>query len=159
MPSVGKDIAHDSAVTHVTGESVFLDDVPPLAGELLAGIIPSPVAHGRVRKLDLSAVAQLPGVVAILTHKDVPGHKLFGPAVKDELLLVEDECVFLGQPLAIVAAENAEALHRARQAAMVEMEELPPIFTIDEAIAAGSFFGAERRLERGEVDAAFGNVA
>src|SRR3954469_22499506 len=137
MASVGKDIAHDSAVTHVTGESVFLDDLPPLAGELLAGIIPSTVAHGRLRKLDFSAAKAIPGVVAVLTHKDIPGHNLFGAAVKDELLIVQDECVFLGQPLAVVAAENADALHRARQAAVVEMEERPPVFTIDDAIAAG----------------------
>src|SRR3954470_24534875 len=151
MASVGKDFAHDSAVTHVTGESVFLDDLPPLAGELLAGIVPSTVAHGRLRKLGLSAAKAVPGVVAILTHKDIPGHNLFGAAVKDELLLVEDECVFLGQPLAIIAAESADALHRARQAAVVEMDELPPIFSIDEAIAANSFFGAERKLERGDI--------
>src|SRR5687768_1975959 len=122
MTSVGKDIAHDSAVTHVTGESVFLDDLPPLAGELLAGIVPSPLAHGRVRRLDLSAATSIPGVVAVLTHRDIPGHNLFGAGgVKDELLLVEDEAVFLGQPLAIIAAENADALHRARQAAIVEI--------------------------------------
>jgi xanthine dehydrogenase large subunit len=159
MASVGKDIAHDSAVTHVTGESVFLDDLPPLAGELLAGIIPSTVAHGRLRKLDLAAAQAIPGVVAILTHKDIPGHNLFGAAIKDELLLVEDECVFLGQPLAVIAAESADALHRARQAAFVAMEELPPIFSIDEAIAAQSFFGKERKLARGGVDQAFPKCA
>src|SRR5687768_8539380 len=103
MPSVGKDIAHDSAVAHVTGESVFLDDVPPLAGELVAGIIPSPFAHGRLRKLDVDAVRATPGVMAVMTPGDIPGHNLFGAAIKDELLIVEDEAVFLGQPLAIVA--------------------------------------------------------
>src|SRR5687768_17827156 len=108
MTSVGKDIPHDSAVTHVTGESIFLDDLPPLAGELLAGIVPSPVAHGRVKRLDLSAVLRVPGVAAVMTHSDIPGHNLFGAGgVKDELLLVEEEAVFLGQPLAIIAAESA----------------------------------------------------
>lgn len=159
MASVGKDIAHDSAVTHVTGESVFLDDLPPLAGELVAGIIPCPVAHGRVRKLDLSEVAKLPGVVTVMTHAHVPGHNFFGASVKDELLLVEDQAVFLGQPLAIIAAENADALHRARQAAVVEMEELKPIFAIDDAIAAESYFGSQRKLERGDVDLALENAA
>jgi xanthine dehydrogenase large subunit len=155
MAAVGKDIAHDSAVTHVTGESIFLDDLSPLAGELLAGIVPSPVAHGRVRRLDLTAALRVRGVVAILTHRDVPGHNLFGPAVKDELLLVEDEAVFLGQPLAVIAAENVEALERARKAAVVEMETLPPLFTIDEAIAAGAFLGTPRKIERGDVAAGF----
>ena len=99
MPVIGKDIAHDSAVTHVTGESVFLDDMPPLAGELLAGIVPFPLAHGKLKALDLSDALAVPGVAAILTATDIPGHNLFGPAVKDELLIVEDEAVFLGQPV------------------------------------------------------------
>src|SRR3954464_8356553 len=155
MAAVGKDIAHDSAVTHVTGESIFLDDLPPLADELLAGIVPSPVAHGRVRRLDLSGALHVPGVVAAVTHRDVPGHKRLGAAVKDELLLVEDEAVFLGQPLAVIAAESADALERARRAAIVEMDELPPLFSIDEAIAAGSFLGLPRKIERGDVAAGF----
>src|SRR5688572_7411576 len=158
MAAIGKNIAHDSAATHVTGDSVFLEDVPPLAGELLAGIVPSPFAHGRLRKLDLSAAAGVPGVVAILTHRDIPGHNLFGPAVKDELLLVEEEAVFLGQPLAVIAAESADALHHARRAAVVEMEELPAIFGIDEAVAAGFFLGGARKIERGDVQAVFAST-
>jgi xanthine dehydrogenase large subunit len=155
MPAIGKDIAHDSAVTHVTGESVFLDDLPPLAGELLAGIVPSPVAHGSIKKLELSASRTTPGVAAVITAGDITGHNLFGPAVKDELLLVENQAVFLGQPLAIIAAENADALHRARKAAVVEMLELPAVFGIDQAISAGQFLGPARQMARGDIDAGF----
>ncbi len=154
MGAVGKDIPHDSAVTHVTGESVFLDDVAPLSGELLAGIVPSPFAHGRLKRLDISKALQVPGVVSILTHADVPGHNRFGPAVKDEDLLVIEEAVFLGQPLAVIGATSQEALEAARKAVIVEMEELPPIFGIDEAAAANSFIGAPRYIRRGDVDAA-----
>jgi xanthine dehydrogenase large subunit len=155
MASIGKDIAHDSAVTHVTGESVFLDDLPPLAGELLAGIVPCPFAHAKLKSLDLSAAKKVPGVVSVLTASDVPGHNLFGPAIKDELLLVEDEALFLGQPLAIIGAENAEALHRARKAVIAELTELSPIFSIDDAIAAKEFFGSPRKMGRGDVDGGF----
>jgi xanthine dehydrogenase large subunit len=154
MGSVGKDIAHDSAVTHVTGESVFLDDVAPLAGELLVGIVPSPVAHGKVRKLHLSAARAVPGVACVLTYKDIPpgGHNRFGAAVKDEDLLVEELAVFLGQPLAIIAADSQAALERARDAVVVEIEEMKPVFTVDEAVAANSFIGAPRHMRRGEGD-------
>ncbi len=155
MPAIGKDIPHDSAATHVTGESQFLDDIAPLAGELVAGIVPSPFAHGRLRRLDVSATAAIPGVAAVLTHSDIPGHNRFGPSVKDELLLVVDEAVFLGQPLAIIAAESTAALDLARRAVVVEMDELPPIFSIDAAIAANSFLGTSRHLGRGDVDRAF----
>jgi xanthine dehydrogenase large subunit len=156
--AIGKDIPHDSAATHVTGESLFLDDLPPLAGELLAGIVPSPLAHGRIRRLDVSTARSIPGVHAILTAADIPGHNAFGPAVKDELLIVEDEAVFLGQPLAIIAAETPAALEQARRAVVVEMEELPKLFTIDQAIAADSFLGGERKLERGDLAAAFASA-
>ncbi len=159
MSVIGKDIAHDSAATHVTGESRFLDDFAPLAGELLAGIVPSPVAHGHLRKLDVSVARNLPGVAAILTHRDMTGHKVFGPAVKDECLLVDDEAVFLGQPLAIIAAETSDDLDMARKAVIVEMDELPPLFTIDQAISAGSFQGEERRIERGDVAAGLSAAA
>src|SRR5207302_7460416 len=127
-------------------------------GELLAGIVPSPVAHGRMRRLDVTAARAVPGVHAVLTAADVPGHNAFGPAVKDELLLVEDEAVFLGQPLAIIAAESASALEQARRAVVVEMEELPRLLTIDEAIVAGSFLGGGRKLERGDVAAALASA-
>ncbi|HMB95369.1 MAG TPA: molybdopterin cofactor-binding domain-containing protein, partial [Tepidisphaeraceae bacterium] len=155
MPAIGKDIPHDSATTHVSGASIFLDDLPPLAGELIAGLVPSPFAHGRLRKLDITPALSVPGVVAVLTHKDVPGHNLFGAAIKDELLLVEEEAVFLGQPLAIIAAQNRDALEHARRAVIVEMEELPPIFDIDSAIAADSFLGPQRKIERGDLSAGF----
>jgi xanthine dehydrogenase large subunit len=155
MGFVGKDIAHDSAAGHVSGESIFLDDLAPLDGELLAGIVPSPLAHGRLRKLDISAALAVPGVIAVLTHRDVPGQNLFGASNRDERLIVEDEAVFLGQPLALIAAANAEALENARHAIVVEMDELPPIFTIDQAIAANSYLGEPKVLARGDLDAGF----
>jgi xanthine dehydrogenase large subunit len=155
MNAIGKDIPHDSAATHVTGQSIFLDDLAPRAGELVAGIIPSPLAHGRLRRLDLSAARALPGIAAILTHQDIPGRNLFGPAVKDELLLVEDESVFLGQPLAIIAADSLEALDAARRAVVIDMQELPALFSIDDALAAHSFFGSPRQIQRGDLTTGF----
>ncbi len=61
MHVVGKDIPHDSAAGHVSGESQFLDDAAPLAGELLAGIVPCPVAHGRLTHLDVAAAPACAG--------------------------------------------------------------------------------------------------
>jgi xanthine dehydrogenase large subunit len=152
---VGKDIPHDSAEGHVSGESVFLDDVAPLAGELLAGIVPCPVAHGRLKRLDVSPALLVPGIKTVLTHRDIPGHNQFGAAVKDEILLVADEASFLGQPLAIIACENLESLEMAKRAVIHEVEELDPIFSIDEAIAANSYLGPPRTIKRGDLFAGF----
>jgi xanthine dehydrogenase large subunit len=147
---VGKDIPHDSAAGHVSGTSQFIDDITPSADELLAGIVPSPVAHGKLKRLDVSAARALPGVLAVLTSHDIPGENEFGPVIKDEALMVEEEASFLGQPVALIAAENSAALEAARAAVVCEMQELPPIFTIDEAIAGKSFLGGERRIARGD---------
>ena len=87
MTAVGQNIPHDSARGHVTGESVFIDDMPPLKNELLVDFLPAPIAAGKLRGIDLTEAAKVPGVVLLLTDKDIPGHKHFGPIIKDEVLL------------------------------------------------------------------------
>src|SRR5689334_22132493 len=116
MPAVGKDIPHDSARGHATGQSIFIDDMPPIRGELHVDFLGSPIAHGRIVTVDLAAAAKVLGVVALLTHKDITGHNLFGPIIKDEHLLVEELAEFLGDPVVLIAAENREALKTAKKA-------------------------------------------
>jgi xanthine dehydrogenase large subunit len=150
MASVGQNIPHDSALGHVTGESIFLDDVPPARGELLVDFVGSPVAHGRVKSIDLSAAKSIPGVVTLLTHKDIPGHNLFGPIIKDEHLLVDETAMYIGDPIVLIGAESRAAIDAAKTAIKIEVEPLPPIFSIDDAIAAGQFIGPKRVIERGD---------
>jgi xanthine dehydrogenase large subunit len=157
MAVVGQNIPHDSAAGHVSGESLFLDDVAPARGELLIDIVGSPVAHGEVLKIDLEAARAIPGVVAILTHNDIPGHNRIGPAIKDEDLLVEKIAPFLGAPIVIIAAESRQALALAKKSVRIDIKPLPPIFSIDEAIAADSFLGPQRVIERGDIASAFAN--
>src|SRR4051812_9502696 len=104
MAVVGKCIPHESAVGHVTGTSQFIDDMPPLHGELIVDVVGSSIAHGRIRSIDVSAAERIPGVVGVYTAKDVPGHNVFGPVAKDEHLLAQDEVTFLGDPVVLIAA-------------------------------------------------------
>lgn len=158
MAAVGKNIQHDSAVTHVAGESTFIDDVPPSHGELAIELVAAPYARGRLIGVDASAARKIPGVACVLTAKDIPGHNRFGPVVRDEDLLVEAESQYVGHPVAIVAAETREAALAGVGAVRAEMEELPAIFTIEQAVAANSFLGGERRMGRGDVDAALASA-
>lgn len=151
MGVIGKDIPHDSARGHVTGQSLFIDDVPFARNELLVDFLGSPVAHGVIESLDLEAARHVDGVVALFTAKDVPGHNIFGPVVKDEQLLVDDTAMFLGQPVVLIAATTQPALRAARKAITLKMRSLPPIFSIDDAIAAHSFLSTERIIARGDV--------
>jgi xanthine dehydrogenase large subunit len=154
MSFVGKDIPHDSAAGHVTGESIFLDDSPAARNEVFVDFVGSPVAHGELLSLDVDAARNVPGVVAIFTHQDVPGQNDVGPVVKDDHLLVEKQAVFVGDPIVLIAAESREALARAKRAVKISMRELPPIFTIDDAIAKNSFLSDPRVIQRGDPERA-----
>ncbi len=153
MSVVGKNVPHDSAIGHVTGQSIYVDDMPPAAGELLVDFLYSPFAHARIRALDLEPARRVPGVAGLYTYRDLH-HNLFGPIYKDEILLAEEEAAFRGQPIVVIAAENAKAIREAKKAIVVQLEELQPILTIDEAIAAQSFFPDARTIRRGDPERA-----
>jgi xanthine dehydrogenase large subunit len=150
---VGKDIPHDSARGHVTGESIYVDDMPSMSGELVVDFVWSPFAHARIRGIDLEEARKVEGVVGLYTYKDLT-HNAFGPIVHEEPLLAEDVCTFRGQPIVVIGAESRAAIDAAKQAIRIDLEELKPILTIDEAIAAGSFIGDTRFIRRGDAEAA-----
>jgi xanthine dehydrogenase large subunit len=144
---------HDSSRTHVTGRSEYVDDRPVLKGELHCGLVYSPHARARVRRLDLSAALSVPGVACAITARDV-AHNLWGSIIVDQPLIADEEVQFAGEVVAVLAAETREALAKALRAVKVEWERLPAIRTIDEAVAAGAFIGEERSISRGDAEAA-----
>src|SRR5229473_5570592 len=137
MANVGKNIPHDSAVGHVSGESVYIDDVAPLRGELIVDFVWSPVAHGRIRGIDFGDAKSF---AHLFTYRDLH-HNLFGPIIQDELLLAEDVVTFIGQPIVVIAAESRGAIRLAKEAIVVDIERLEPVFTIDEAKRRQLFIG------------------
>jgi xanthine dehydrogenase large subunit len=149
-PTLGAPLPHESARAHVTGTAAFLDDTPPAQGELFIDIVGSPLARGRITAIDTSAAARVEGVVAVLTADDIPGARRFGPIFDDEDVLAGDECHHVGQPVVVLAAETRAALREAKAAVRIELEVLPAVLTIDEAIAGGHFLGPTRRIARGD---------
>ena len=154
---VGKNVPHDSARGHVTGQSRYVDDLPPLHGELVVDFVWCPFSHARIRSVDVADALKIAGVAGIYTHRDLH-HNQFGPIMQDEPLLAEEVCTFRGQPVVVIAAENLQALAAAKCAVKVDFEELKPILTIDEAIAAKSFIGETRFIRRGDPDAALASA-
>ena len=159
LPTVGTSPPHESAHAHVTGQAVYIDDIPPSRGELLVDFVGSPVAHGRITRVELAAARCIPGVVALLTAADIPGERLFGAIFHDEEVLAWDEVHHIGQPIVIIAAETRQALRDAKKAIQIEVENLPPVLTIDDAIAGGHFLGSTRRITRGDAPGALGQAA
>ena len=58
---------------HVTGKSIFLDDIPTIQGTLYGAVFDSPFAHGHIESVDYTKALALPGVIKVLTHEDIPG--------------------------------------------------------------------------------------
>ena len=152
MPSVGKPLPHDSAAGHVTGQALYLEDLRKFDGELHAGFVGSPVASGELFAVDVAPALAIPGVVACYTAADVPGHNVFGLIVADEPFLADEQLLYIGQPLAVVAAETPEALEKGRQAVQLDYRELEPLLDLEEAIRSDRFLGSRLRIARGDVD-------
>lgn len=152
---VGHDVPHDSARGHVSGESIYIDDIPPMHRELIVDFVWSPYAHAKIKSIALPE--HIDGVVALYTHRDLV-HNELGPIIADEPLLASDVCTFIGQPIVVIAAETREAINAAKRAIQIEYEELTPILTIEDAIAARSFIGDTRFIRRGDVDAALASA-
>jgi xanthine dehydrogenase large subunit len=137
----------------VTGESIYIDDLPPMPGELLVDFVWCPHAHARIRSIDLEEARRMPGIAGIYTYKDLHANVL-GPIDHDEPLLAEELCTFRGQLIAVIAAENASAARAAKAAVKIDYEVLTPILTLDDAIAHKSFIGETRFIRRGDAAAA-----
>ncbi|MEJ2634431.1 MAG: xanthine dehydrogenase molybdopterin binding subunit [Calditrichia bacterium] len=143
---------HESAQKHVTGASVYVDDIP-VNNQLLTGrIVTSPFAHARIKSFDLSAARLLPGVHAVLSGADIPGENQMGPVIKDEPCLAEREVNFAGQAIFLIAAENEEICREAEKLIKIDFEPLLPILDLKTAIDKDSALGPWRKIERGSVD-------
>jgi len=138
---------------HVRGESQFVDDIPVPEGTLHAAIYSSPIAHGNITKLDLTAAKQAEGVHAVFTAADIPGENQIGIMVPDEPLLATGKVLYIGQPIAIVVGESAEIARAAARKITIEFEELPAILDPREAYRQGQLIVPPRTVSLGDIDA------
>lgn len=153
-PVLHAPIGDDSAPRHVSGEALYIDDIPEPPGLLHLYVGRATRAHARVTRLDLSAVRAAPGVVAVLTPADVPGKNDISPFAGDDPLFATDTVMFHGQALFCVAAESLPKARAAAALAVVDYEDLPPLLTAGVAVAAGSFIEASQSIVLGDARAA-----
>ena len=133
---VGQATARVDGPAKVTGQSQYSADVD-LPGMLRGKILRSPYPHARILSIDTSAAEALPGVHAVITGQDQA--YLIGRAINDLPVLASDEVRFIGDRVAAVAADNTDIAETALGLIEVEYEELPAVFTIDEAIAEAAY--------------------
>ncbi len=157
-PLVGVALPHESAFQHVTGTALYTDDLVQRTKDVLhAYPVQVMKARGRITALRTEPALAVPGVVRVLTGADVPGVNDAG--MKHDEPLFPDEVMFHGHAVAWVLGESLEAARLGAAAVEVELEELPSLVTLQEAIAAGSFHGATPLMETGDIDAGFAESA
>ena len=142
--------------THVRGESVYLDDIPVVNGTLYAAAFDSPVAHGKIISLETTEAKDMPGVVSILTAKDIPGENQIGGIIPDEELLAGTHVHFCGMPVALVIAETDEQARAAVKKIKMVIDPLPVITDPREAKEKGALIIPPRTFQLGDTTAAWG---
>ncbi|KAJ4371997.1 hypothetical protein N0V83_003770 [Neocucurbitaria cava] len=147
---VGKQVAHLSALKQCTGEAEYIDDSPRLDRELFGGLVMSTKAHAKILSIDWERALEMPGVVGYIDKNSIPADvNIWGSIKKDEPFFAEDKVLSHGQVIGMVYADSALEAQAAARAVKVEYEVLKPILTIDEAIAAESFFAHGKHLRKG----------
>jgi len=131
--SIGKSFAKLDGSAKVRGQAVYADDVS-LPRMLHCKILRAQAPHARILSVDASAARRLPGVVAVLTGRDLPIRFGILPVSQDEAALEEHKVRYVGDPVAAVAAVDEETAAAACEAIHVEYQLLEPVMTIDEAL-------------------------
>ncbi|MGD0175276.1 MAG: molybdopterin cofactor-binding domain-containing protein [Candidatus Bathyarchaeia archaeon] len=123
---VGKSVVRKDGAGKVTGETKFFSDMS-FPNMLFAKAARSRYPHARIKGINTKKAEAIPGVVAVLTHKDVPGVNGFGIVVPDQPVLCHDKVRYHGDAVAVIAAETLESAERAAQLVEVEYEPLPVV--------------------------------
>ncbi len=146
----GTSIPHESAALHVTGDATYVDDIAELAGTLYVALGLSSEAHARIGKIDLDAVRAAPGVVAVITADDIPGHNDCGPILHDDPILADGLVEFIGQPIFAAVAETFTAARKAVRLADIEYVPLPAVLDIATGQQQQSWVLPPMQLRRGD---------
>ncbi|MGE0576441.1 MAG: xanthine dehydrogenase molybdopterin binding subunit [Reyranella sp.] len=145
---------HDSALKHVTGQAIYIDDMPEPPGTLHAALVLSPIPSGRLRRIDLAKAAAAAGVVTTITAADIPGHNNIAGAGREEPLFAHDRVEFIGQAVAMVVAGTLDQARAAAELAVLDIEPGEAILDIETALARQAWVQAPSMILRGDPDAA-----
>lgn len=157
----GQSPARTDARQKVTGSLKFCGDFAQ-EGFLHGKILRSPHPHALIKSIDTKEARSLPGVVAVLTAEDVPGRNGFGAIIPDQPVICGDKVRYVGDGVALVAAETELAAQKALEFIKVNYEILPAIFDPRDALKEdapkihedGNLL-SKNKLRKGDVDKGF----
>jgi len=159
--TLGKSELRKDAWDKVTGAAQYVADIP-LTDLCHAVIVRSPLHYGRILGINKSAAQNIPGVLRVLAAEDIPGNKIFGPLLQDQPSLAIDIVRHLGEPVAIVIADNLETARMASELVKVEYEPLEPVFDPGQSLKPESprlhsegNLAAQFDIQDGDIEAGF----
>ena len=135
---IGSSPMKKDARVKVTGAPLFAADLKfddMISGKLLLSEYPS----AKIKKIDTEKAKTLPGVIAVLLAKDIPGRNSFGLLNPHQPVLAGDRVRYTGEPVALVLAESEAVAENALQQIKIEYEPLPAVFSADEGLKEGAF--------------------
>ena len=155
----GSSKAHESAVAQVAGLATYVDDIPEVRGTLYAAPILSTTAHGKLRGVDASAALAMPGVHDVVLTHDIPGHPMLASFIGDEPIFAIDTVQHIGQVIGLVLADCVMLARRAARKVQLDIEPLPAILTVKEALQAKSYVLPPVFVNRGNASTALAQAA
>jgi len=148
-------LPHDSSIKHVTGESVYVNDIQ-IGDQILYGhLVYSKYAHANIKSINTKKALELDSVKAIVSYKDIPGANQMGPVFHDEVCLAGKEVNFIGQVVLLIAAESKKIARKAEKLIEINYEPLGAILDLETAVKKESRLHPPRKIECGNIDSAF----
>lgn len=142
---MNKPISKLEAIYQTSGEAQYCNDIPSQPGEVFCAFVLTQIGNGQVASTDASKALAMKGVLAFYTYKDVPGKNLAIAAKsevkfewQDELLFVEKDILYAGQPVGVIVAETHNLANQAAQLVDVTYSEplsRKPVITIQDVFA------------------------
>ncbi len=131
---VGRPVGRYGGKDLVRGRSAFAAD-HRLEGGLVLKVFRSKKAHANILSLETTAARNVKGVAGVWTASDIPGVNQYGVIIKDQPLLAKDKVRFVGEAIALIAAENEAAAELALENIAIQYEDLSPVFDPEQALA------------------------
>jgi CO/xanthine dehydrogenase Mo-binding subunit len=159
VPQVGRSVLRKEGRAKVTGQAMYVDDVAP-AGVLHGVTVRSPIARGRIRSIAFDPAIPWDEFV-VVTAADIPGANVVKLILDDQPFLARDVVNHREEPIALIAHRDRARADEARRHVILDIEPLPPVLTIDDALARREIvWGADNlfksyMVQKGDVDAAF----
>lgn len=158
---VGRSAVRTDALDKVLGRAKFTEDYVT-RGTAVVKVVRSSHPHALIRRINVEAALDIPGVMAVLTASDVPGENQIGYALPEQPLLNNEKVHYVGDPIALVCGEDVCSAAEGAEAVELEYEPLPTVFDTDTALEAdapkvheGGNVALRTRIRKGDLEKLF----